>query len=233
MKSIEAILQRADMETPRSPRELWNWVDSKATELSESEEGRRYSRSGKILPKKLWEEVRPLALFSLACFGPEGVICTPNLGNDNYDGKIELKVESTSTVFVEITYAKDGHDERLRLDVLNREGSVNALGEVTVSGSKASGRQNVRVADEAVNHIETRSAALALVEERIKSKSGKDYGQDYVLVVVIDDYLPFRTEEDKSVLMEFAKRVLSETTLDFGAVYLLGSSGKYCVRVSG
>lgn len=233
MSDIEVILQRTEMEVPRSPRDLIDWVDSKASELSQSEEGKRYARSGKLLPKKLWEEVRPLGLFALKRYGPDGAACTSNLTNDNYDGKIEFESASAPTVYVEITYAKDGYDERLRLNVLNEEGSVNALGKVAISGTKASGHQNVRVANEAVKHVKTRDSALAILKERIKGKSEKKYGSNYVLVVVIDDYLPFRTEEDKSVLMEFAKDILSKTTLDFGAVYLLGSSGKYCVRVTG
>jgi len=233
MSNIEAILQCAEMEVPRSPRDLTDWVDSKACELSQSEEGKRYARSGKLLPKKLWEEIRPLGLFALKRYGPDGAACTPNLTNDNYDGKIEFESMLAPTVYVEITYAKDGYDERLRLNVLNEEGSVNALDKVAVSGTKASGRQNVRVANEAVKHVETRDSALAILKKRIKGKSEKKYGSNYVLVVVVDDYLPFRTEEDKSVLMAFAKDILSKTALNFGAVYLLGSSGEYCARVAG
>ncbi len=82
MCAIEAVLQSAEMVVPRSPRELCDWVDSKASELSESEEGKRHARSGKLLPKKRWVEVRPLGLFSLARYGPDGTICTPN--NDRY-----------------------------------------------------------------------------------------------------------------------------------------------------
>lgn len=233
MCTIEAILQAAEMVVPRSPRELCEWVHSKASELSESEEGKRYARSGKLLPKKLWEEVRPLGLFALARYGSDGVMCTPNLDNNNYDGRIDLRSAPVSTIFVEITYAKDGYDERLRLDVLNREGSVNALGEVVVSGTKASGRQNISVANEAVKHVDTRSSALAILEERIKAKSEIAYGPNHVLVVVVDDYIPFRTEEDKSVLMGFTEDILSRATLDFGAVYILGSSGEFCARVGG
>lgn len=224
------ILIRSDMEMSRSPQELCNWVDAKAAELAETKEGKLYARSGSTLPKKLWEEIRPLALFALIRYGDKGVRCTPNLTNDNYDGKIEFAESSVPTIFVEITYAKDGHDERLRLQVLNQKGSVNALAKINVSGTKASG-QTIYVANEAVNHAEVREAALNLVKERIEGKSNKQYGQNFVLVVVVDDYLPFRTDEDKEVLISSSRHYVSGLNLNVGAVYLLGSSGIYCERV--
>jgi hypothetical protein len=232
MNGVEAILQRADMEVPRSPRELCDWVDSKASELSQTKERKDYARSGAILPKKLWEEIRPLGLFALCRYGAEGVMCTPNLSNDNYDGKIDFPESSIPPIYVELTYAKDGYDEHLRLKVLSSEGTVNALGKITVSGTKASGKK-IEVENEAVDHIEVRTAALALLKDRLAGKKNKQYGRTHVLVVVVDDYLPFRTDEDKEVLVKHAQSIVADLKLDFGAAYLLGASGKYCVRVFG
>ena len=232
MNGVEDILQRTDMEVSRSPRELCDWVDSKASELCQTKEGKAYARSGAILPKKFWEEIRPLGLYALSQFGAERVKCTPNLTNDNYDGKIEFSDGNNPPIYVELTYAKDGYDERLRLNVLSSEGTVNALGKITVSGTKASG-QTIKVENEAVDHAEVRSAALALLKDRLAGKSNKQYGQNHVLVVVVDDYLPFRTDEDKEILMQHAQCIGVNLKLDFGAVYLLGSSGKYCARVMG
>jgi len=229
---VEDILQRSDMELSRSPRELCEWVDSKTSELSQTKEAKDYARSGKTLPKKFWEEVRPLGLFALCRYGAESVQCTPNLSNDNYDGKIEFSDPSIPPIYVEFTYAKDGHDERLRLRVLSSEGSVNALGRITVTGTRASG-QNTDVENEAVKHLEVRSSALALLEDRLVGKANRQYGQTHVLVVVVDDYLAFRTDEDKEVLFKHAQGIVSNLILDFGAVYLLGASGKYCARVLG
>lgn len=232
MSAPETILNRADMELSRTPRELCDWVDSKAVELSKTKEGKAYARSGALLPKKLWEEVRPLGLFALCRYGDTGVRCTPNLTNDNYDGKIEFSDPAASPVYIEMTYAKDGQDERLRLKVLAKEGNVNALGNITVSGTKASG-QTIKVENEAVDHTDVRRVALDLVKKRLDGKSNKQYGKDHILVVIVDDYLPFRTDEDKEVLMRYTQAALSELNLNVGAVYLLGSSGAYCARVSG
>ena len=220
------------MQIPRNPRELCDWVESKASELCRTKEGKAYARSGAPLPKKLWEEIRPLGLFALSRYGVEGVRCTPNLSNDNYDGTIEFSDPSLPPIHVELTYAKDGYDERLRLNVLTSEGSVNALGKITVSGTKASG-QSIEVENEAVDHTEVRHAALALLKDRLAGKSNKQYGRNHVLVVVVDDYLAFRMEEDKEALMKHAQAIIPDMKLDFGAVYLVGASGEYCARVLG
>ena len=86
---------------------------------------------------------------------------------------------------------------------------------------------------EAVDHTDVRRAALDLVKERLDGKCNKQYGNDHILVVIVDDYLPFRTDDDKELLMRYTQAALSGLNLNVGAVYLLGSSGAYCARVSG
>lgn len=234
MNNIETILQRPDMETSRTPQELYDWVSSKSSELSETAEGKRYARSGALLPKNLWEEIRPLGLFAHCLYGQRtDVKCTPSLTNDNYDGRIDFCDSSMPSIYVEVTYAKDGCDEHLRLEVLTAEGSVNALGRISKSGTKASGRRTVEVENEAVKHEETRSKALEIVKTRIHGKSGKRYGPNHVLVIVVDDYLPFRTENDRVVLVDFVKTIVKGVKLDFRAVFLLGATGNYLACVQG
>lgn len=232
MSAPETILNLADMQLSRTPRELCDWVNSRAVELSKTSEGKEYARSGKQLPKKFWEEVRPLGLFALCCYGEEGVRCTPNLTNDNYDGKIEFSDPATPSVYIEMTYAKNGQDERLRLEVLSKEGNANAFGKITVSGTKVSGR-TIEVENEAADHTKVRQTALDLVKECLAGKCKKQYGKNHILVVIVDDFLPFRADEDKEVLMRYTQATLLELKPDVGAVYLLGSSGSYCERVSG
>lgn len=234
MSSVETILERADMEISRTPQELCDWVDLKASELSQTVEGKRHARSGALLPKKLWEEIRPLGLFACHFYGQRtDVKCTPNLTNENFDGRIDFTDASVPSIYVEVTYAKDGYDEHLRLEVLTAEGSVNALGKISKSGTKASGRRTVEVENEAVDHEETRCKALEMVKRRIHGKSGKKYGPNHVLVIVVDDYLTFRTKDDQAVLVEFVKSIIESAKLDFRAVFLLGATGNYVVCIRG
>ena len=234
MSDVDKILQPNDMVATRTPKELCDWVDSIALQFSESEEGKRYSRSGALLPKKLWEEIRPLALFSFRRFGVrDDIKCTPNLNNENFDDRIDFEGSSIPSIYVEITYAKDGYDESLRLEVLNAKGSVNALGRVSTSGTKAAGGRTIDVENEAVNHQDTLYRAIALVKERIRGKSGKVYGPNYVLVIVVDDYLPFRTAGDQETLMKHARVSAKCVKLDFKEIVLLGASGNYMATVCG
>lgn len=236
MSNIETILQENDMKISRTPQGLCDWVNSKASELDKTPEGKSYARSGKQLPKKFWEEIRPLGLFACSLYGQRtDVKCTPNLTNENYDGIIEFNDAASSPVYIEITYAKEGDDERLRLGVLSKCGSVNMLGTITKSGTKAAGNQKVAIVSGNTDHDINRDKALEIVKTRIlaKSKSKKDYGPNYVLVVVVDDFLPFRDEEDKAELVEFVESIVQSVKLDFRAVFLLGGTGNYLTCVSG
>ena len=206
------------MEVTRTPSDLRDWVESKAKELCQTKEGRQYARSGESLPKKLWEELRPFGLFAFSRYrSRKDVRCTPNLGNENFDGRIDFDDTTMPSIYVEITYAKDGHDESLRFEVMNQAGSVNLLGAISVSGTKAAGPRkiHVEVENEMVDHKETLEGAIRIVCERIVGKSRRTYGSNYELVVVIDDYLPFRTEEDRGILENRARAVINRANLDF------------------
>lgn len=108
MDTPDNILKQEEMQAPRSPHTLCDWVDAKAAELAQTKEGRIYARSGALLPKKLMEEVRPFGLFARLRFQSDDVTCFPNLGNENFDGRIEFSSQSRVSIYVEITYAKDG-----------------------------------------------------------------------------------------------------------------------------
>lgn len=221
------------METPRTPEELCAWVERKTSALSETKETRRFARTAR-LPKKLWEEIRPLCLFGHHLYAKsDAVKCRPKLGNQSYDATIEFEDPSISPVYVEITYAKAGHDEHLRLEKLSTEGHVNWLGALTVTGTKASGRQMVEIENEAVEHKVTVDKNLELVRESLNGKSGKTFGRNHVLVVVVDDYIPFRYDEGKRILEKWTISAIETMALDFKAVFLLGSSGNYLSCVYG
>lgn len=228
--SAAYVLDPNDMVRPRTPRELRAWVETKSAELSQSAEAKVYARRER-LPKKLWEEIRPFALFADKRFGSASVVCIPNLGNENFDGRIEFTDGSHSPIYVEITYAKDGYDQSLRMEVLSAEGSVNALGETRVSGTRASGDRRIEVENEAVDHEKVRDNALKLIGDRIHNKSREDYGPNHVLVVVVDDHIAFRTEIDREILTRISQSEFAREARTFGAFYLLGASGEYFLRV--
>jgi hypothetical protein len=74
---------------------------------------------------------------------------------------------------------------------------------------------------------------LDIVRERILGKSGKEYGKNHILVIIIDDYVSFYADEDKQRLKRFARSVIKDANLDFKGVALLGASGNYLACIYG
>lgn len=221
------ILSRSDMAQPRSPSEFHKWVMAKCSELGATDAAKAFARSGALLPKKFYDEVFPLAIFVEREFAGLGdVLVQPNLDNDNFDGQITVGTgRNTRTTFVEITYAKDGYDESLRMEALCRDGHVSLTGPVSSSGRKGWPNRKVLVEDEAISHLAMLANYLAIVRERLKEKTLSQHGKDHVLVVAVDDHLPLRTPPDIDALHSAASSWLSELALDFGRVVLLGMAG--------
>ncbi len=224
------ILKHKEFEVTRTPAALKEWVDARCVELGATPEAKAYARSGALLPKKLYDEVRPLALFAWREFGNrDNVKVTPNLNNDNYDGVIT--VYGQPSLFVEITYAKDGYGDSLRMEILSREGSVNALAPIAAAhGVRGSSKRQIEIPDEAVDHREVLNLHLSCVRECLKRKANITYGQNHVLVVVVDDYIPFYSSSDEAALDEAVRAILPSLRLDFLRIMMLGVSGRLFVQ---
>ncbi len=223
------LLNKAELAQSRTPAELSRWVGKVQTELGRKPDSRKYARSGALCLKKFYDEILPLALFTYKEFGNrDDVLITPNLDNDNFDATIELS--KSKRIYVEITCAKNGRDEALRIEVLNKEGHVNALAPITVVGTRYSQNRAVTIPDEAVNHADVISEHLELVERCLIGKSNVRYGRDHVLLLVVDDYIPFRCEKDIKELTTFMRSKLTHVSLDFGRIVVIGISGQLFLR---
>jgi hypothetical protein len=218
-------LIKSDVEQPRSPVELLTWVTAKCEELGSTPENKKYARSGASLPKKFYNEVRPLALFAWHefCDHPN-ILVTPNLSNENFDGVIYLP--DGSPLHIEITYAKDGYKDDLRMEVLTQQGHVNALTPVTVVGTRHSPNRHIDIPNEVVNHDSIVAEHLRYVTNRLIGKTNKSYGSNHVLVVIVDDHIAFRDNIDVQTLNSLVMNQLSHLKLDFGRLVMLGASGK-------
>lgn len=223
-----SILRAAEMALPRSPEDLYAWVIRKCGELSVSPETKAFARSGAKLPKKFYDEIFPLAIFSRREYqGRTGVLVEPHLGNDNFDAKITIDGPSGMlAAFVEITYAKDGYDESLRMEVLAKEGSVCLTGPITKSGRRGSSDRIVTVTSEAASHSETLENYLQLIEARVRAKAMGRYGRNHILLVAVDDYLPLAQDYDWPLLDQRAQSWIKSLALDFGRVVFVGIAGR-------
>ena len=236
------ILTAEDIESPRGSGEFLAWVDAKSRELR-SPVMREFTRSGTGLAKKFFEESRPLALFIDKEFhGRSDIQVSPRLGNQNFDAEI---ASPDYTLRVEITYAKDGYDESLRLEVLSKEGAVNWLAPIRkVSGLRHSPDRSIDIPDDpddernvAVRHDKTVEKHLNLVRERVAGKANRQYGSHYILLVVVDDYVAFRKIRDIEKLDGLVYKELLTRPLDFQRIVFIGANGglhrSYALEKSG
>lgn len=218
-------LTHADLKKERTPAELLTWVNDKCRELGETPEAKEFARSGNRLAKKFYDEVRPLALFAWREFGDRSdVKVKPNLDNDNFDGTISFG--GHLQLSIEITYAKDGYKDSLRMEVLTQEGHVNLLAPINVVGARHSPNRRVEIPNVAVRHDVTVAKHLADVASCLAGKANVSYGPQHVLVVVVDDYILFRDNRDIQTLERLVACLLLSLSLDFGRLVILGASGE-------
>jgi hypothetical protein len=230
MKSTE-ILNAVEMRTPRTASDLVAWVRQKGEALSATPEAKQYACSGSELPNKFYDEIYPLAIFVEREFGiASDAIVTPNLNNDNFDATVTFE-GLRSKVFIEITRAKNGYNESLRMEVLARDGYVcwADSGPITrVSGRRGTPGRVVEITPTFVDHNDERLAKhFSLVQTTVRAKAGgRQYGKNFILLVIVDDYDHFRTDSDHTKLDLFVRNNLLCSDLDFARLIIFGISGK-------
>lgn len=222
------ILDASDMAQPRTPAEFVAWVERKGGELSATEEAKVFARSGALLANKFYDEIFPLARFvAIEYAGRNDVLVQPNLGNDNFDAHVTLgNSGERQNVFLEVTYAKDGYDLSLRLEVLAREGYVCFTGPVKRSGRKGFPDRHVSVEPYAADHLEALENYFVLVEERLRAKAKVQYGKSHILIVAVDDCLIRSEDSDWPRFTAFADALLPKLALDFPRVVFVGVAGR-------
>ena len=228
LDKVEKLLISLELGRARTPDELATLAAEIRRAFLASPELRKMSRPPRSLWKKYVEEVLPLTHLAQHLFsGRQDVRCEPILRDSgNYDAIITFPDGAkTTSLFVEFTCAKDGHEDSLRMEDLNNKGRVNMLGEVTHCGTRNKGRQ-IEVQDEVVLRSRTLEKHQRLIVNRIKAKARNQYGRDHILVVVFDDDVGFRSEQELADLKSYLALEIDLSALDFRSLYLLGSSGK-------
>ena len=176
------------------------------TRTIQHEELKVAAREGKHFAKELTDEALPMALFVHRYYdGSLDVSITHVVGNQKYDATVEDRRANPSPIqYIETTVSDRDYTESLRMEMLNRDGSVPAYGDVRVEGPK--GRRTVLEARSmAVNHDEIRKQHIAAVIDVVNGKAAKRYPNNTALVVRIDDAGPFREDNDVVALDEVAR----------------------------
>ena len=86
------------------------------------------AREGKFFAKELTDEALPMALFAHRYFdGSPDVLISHVIGNQQYDATVEDRRANASPIqYIETTVSDRDYTESLRMEILNRDGSVPA-----------------------------------------------------------------------------------------------------------
>ena len=215
------------MEKERTPEELSLWWEKKNLEFASSKEAHHYALLKKGLSGKFYDEILPLNLLSNILYeGRCDIGCIHNFGNDNFDAIIrDYSHSPPSEIKIEFTLAIDGYDDHLRMKYCVEHGHVSLIGPLTYTGTEKTGHK-INVKTEPVLHNDSLKKTFAIIKSRAEQKcKPKNYGKNHVLVITIDDHR-YNNPKDLEALNEFMKSNVINLPLDFGALYILGLSGK-------
>jgi hypothetical protein len=117
------------------------------------------------------------------------------------------------------------------MEVLARDGYVpwGDAGPInSVSGRKGTPNRVIEILPKAVDRTDELLAEhFLLVETTVKAKAGgRQYGKNFILLVIVDDYDHFRTDSDHAKLDGFVRNNLLCADLDFTRLIIFGISGK-------
>lgn len=206
---------------------MLTWVDSAHARFN-TKQLKAEAREGKHFANELVLEARPMALFSSRHFAASPqVIITHVLGNQNYDGIVEDKRQHRESIrYLEVTTTLKTYEDSLRMELLSKQGHVAAYGPVAAEGPRHK-RVSIKAEGLAREHKAIRADHLKLVQDAVERKAKKKYERNTVLIVAVDDSVPFREQDDVETLAKLANEVLLPMLkpTNFSLLSLEGSNG--------
>ena len=233
--ATQPVLTQQELETPRSAAVMLGWVDETHARFN-TKQLKAEARAGKHFADELIHEARPMALFAYRYFSasPE-VIITHVIGSQNHDAVVEYKRRRPEAVqYLEATTTLKTYEDSLRMEVLNKEGSVAAYGPVIAEGPRYR-RISINAPGVAREHQAIRADHLKLVQEVVERKAKKKYEPNTVLIVAVDDSVPFSEKDDVAALDALATGTLVPALrgTNFSLLALEGSNGLHlCYPIS-
>lgn len=227
------VLTKQELETPRSAADMLAWVDATHGRFN-TKKLKAEAREGKHFAKELVLEARPMAIFAYRYFkaSPQ-VFITHLVGNQNHDGIVEDRRSHPDSIrYLEVTTTLKTYEDSLRMEILNKQGHVAAYGPVTAEGPRHR-RISIKAEGLAREHEAIRADHLVLVRQGVERKAKKEYDKNTVLIVAVDDSVPFREREDAEVLKTLASEILVPMLkgTNFSLLALEGSNGLHLCYV--
>lgn len=226
-------LTRDDLIKERSTDEFCAWTEQKLSEwasLKRLELDGRELHERIILRKGLFgpfhEEVLPFCRYLQASKQTsDSKRCAIHIDSSLHfdatliDGPREKRFEITQAI-------EDRHD--VRMEKLLSDGRVNALGAMTISGTKKTGR-DVTIEDEMVDHNDVLSNLTALAVRRMQRKTdqsttNQSYDSETWLLIAVDDYII--DDEDHDALHQSFVRTPLNKQSTFASVIVIGVAGQ-------
>jgi hypothetical protein len=227
-----ALLTVEELVTPRTPAELACWVEEKNRLFADCPEAREWVLLRQGLANRFYNEVYPLSCFVTHRYaGRSDIQCIPNLDNRDFDARIlDFSISPPSELKVEITSATEDYSEYLRWKYFVQHRSVNAVGEVSVTGTKHRGHK-IHVEDEVFAHTDVVDRICSFIQSAIERKSVRPnapqkYSQGHVLLVAFDEWYVVRSAQDIATIQDCVERHIRILPLNFAALYVVGLLGK-------
>lgn len=219
----DQILIPDEMRQPRTADQLKAWTGNRMEQFSKTTELKHYFRLRKGMCRALCQEIIPLGVVLRRLYGSRSdVFGVPSVGDQPFDARIlDESTTPTTETFVQITYAIDGHDESIRMEVLNSTGGVAIASPMHHSGTKRSGR-SVEVPLEMVSVDSIATEAARLIVRAIRHKRSKTYPAGYILIVGVDDMLVGDSERAKLVERE-VRKVIKGKGSEFARTFVAGA----------
>ena len=196
------ILTIADMESPRTPKQLADWYNTKYLEICTNEEEVKKARLHQGLYAYFVPEIYPLMLYSLWKYPNADVYCQPKIGSQGYDAQIYPIDHPDKVHTIEVTWPKDGKGNREVSKILNDCGF------------------HSRVGDEFEQYNEDILKRIPNIAQKKALKDYRSFGGSSLLIVLDTKCSP--TNESKQLLqIDRLKNEISKIKFRVDSVYLV------------
>lgn len=222
MHPIDEIISIKDMKKEHAVEEFIQWVGDVLEAIPKDRETSKIIRGNySELWKRFTEETIPMRNYLIASKVDGSAIVYMPSDNQQYDASI---TKGNEVSFFEITTAKDGQQDSLRSQLINRDGSVPAYGQVKVSGAKASGKQEITAPPLIATSVQAViDEKLQLIQLAINKKIEKDYPTQMRLIVSFDDYCYDFEEGLENGVLEIIQNLPEHNFLE---IIVIGAKGK-------
>ena len=222
---MDSLITKQEIEKFRIPTDFIKWFEAYLEKTRLDKTFRRQILLRKGIAKEIYEEIFPLYRF-LQFFGIHWSTTAfmNRLGSQNYDVEVHPK-EFAPFEYIEITVADASHEEFLRNTVLVDKGHVSAIGKVSHSGTKQTGK-SIHVCNDFRSHAELNNEKKIAIKSAIHRKLQNTYPPQTALLIYFTDYVAFADEDDQLDMKLFITELGTTWESTFCALYIIGASGR-------